>query len=272
MKSENKRNKLSKLNERIENWLSSPIVGKWAPILALLTFPPMLLIGYIVAQWDPAGPGDDPAGYDIFHNMISDLGSVRYTPSTIFLDFGAMITACWLFPIVFYLERKFAPIPKTHEDFQRTSRWRFRLVTFGTFFMHVGIIGLFGIGLFSEDRSKWMKKNYGIAGLHGLFSVIVFGGLVLAGMILGFFLLFYENDFIPRIARFILGPWMMIVPLICALNFMSYSDDIPFGPVPPSISFWEWMMLFSIMAWLIPVGFFTILDAQRELKARKIGM
>ncbi|MFX0100402.1 MAG: DUF998 domain-containing protein [Candidatus Hodarchaeota archaeon] len=260
-------NYLHIFSEKVENFLSSPKVFIISTLGAMLWFLPNLLIGYIVAQGDPAGPKlSDKAGYNIFDNFISDMGSLQYTPNTFFLDYGAMITAFLLIPIVYYIERKFAPLPRSLEEFQQTSRWRIRLVTFGNFFMIVGIIGLFGIGFFSEDRSAWFKDEYGIEGLHGTFSAIVFGGLVVGGLILGFFIIFYHNKFIHLIIRIPLGIWMMVVPLWCSINFLSYRYDLGIDPpVPPSVSYWEWMMLFSIMAWLIPLGFLSILEARRDI-------
>ncbi len=46
-----------------------------------------------------------PESYNIIDNYISDLGSIRYTPAPFVLDAIAMITACFLVPVFFYITK-----------------------------------------------------------------------------------------------------------------------------------------------------------------------
>ncbi|MFX0100403.1 MAG: hypothetical protein ACFFCS_12545 [Candidatus Hodarchaeota archaeon] len=265
MTSNRRINYLHVLNKKIEGLLSSPRAAAWSCITAIATFLTMLTIGYFVAQGDPAGPSSDAAGFNIFDNRISDLGAARFTPNVIFLDYGAMITPVLFIPTIYYLERKFAPIPRNINEYQGTSRWRFRLTTFGSFFMMLGLIGLFGIGLFSIDRNEWLMTEYSMpVSLHDIFAGCALGGLGIAGVILGFFITFYRNKFIHLAVRIPLGIWMMVVPLACGINLISYLPPLGMDHVEPSAPYWEWMMLFAILAWLVPLSILVIVEAIRD--------
>ena len=137
--------------------------------------------------------------------------------------------------------------------------------------MAIGLIGFFGIGLFSEDRSRILEQ-YGIiigtqgqsVGLHEVFSVVVFGGLVIAGIFAGILVFIYSSVIfrkpIFKILVALIGLYMIFIPPIPAYQFVMGNA--------PSAPFWEWMMLFAIMAWLVPTGFLVIKDARRSLKTR----
>ncbi|MHA1681079.1 MAG: hypothetical protein ACTSUE_08730 [Promethearchaeota archaeon] len=243
----------------IENFLTNPRTVKISLISAICTFLPAILIGYIVA-------GFDPDGYNMVDNYISDMGSVDHTPCVLFLDFGAMITAFLLIPSIFYMEKTFAPIGEQEHGYKAITRWRVRLATFGGFALMLSMIGLFGIGLFSEDRSNMLKDSLGLKHMHGFFSYIVFGGLVLSSIIMGILFIFYKLSSIPRIIGFSLGTWMVFGPITMALFFLSHVG-IGIDQVPPSAPFWEWMLLFSIFVWLIPTGSFIIHETSGIIKA-----
>jgi len=232
---------LQKKEERIEDFLTAPRTVRISTILAMVIFLSALTIGVIVAQFDPDG-------YNIIINYISDLGSFRHTPLPYFLDFGAIITAILLIPSSFYVEKKSAPLPRSPEDFQEYSRVKFRLASLGFLCMIIGVIGLFGIGLFSEDRTTPL-------GLHTIFSYIVFGGFVIAGVFFGLLNTFYST-MIPRL----LGIYMIFGPCIMAILFLTNT--------PPSRPFWEWMLLFSLFIWMIPVSIIIIKNASKELTSR----
>ncbi len=229
---------LQKKEEKIEVSLTIPKIVRISTIGVIVIFISALIIGVIVAQLDPDG-------YNIIDNYISDLGSFNHTPIPYFLDYGAMISAFLLIPIIFYMEKQFAPLPKDAKDLQNYSRMRFRLSSLGFLSMLIGVVGFFGIGLFSEDRTTPL-------GLHMIFSIIVFSGFVIAGIFFGLLITFYPTR-IPRpIGIFmIFGP--PIVAIIFLLNF------------PPSKPFWEWMIMFSIFIWIIPVGIILIKKISKEL-------
>lgn len=248
--------KLARIKNRVYDFITHPKTAKYSTILATLVFIPAIIIGYFVAQLDPDG-------YTIVDNFISDLGSFNHTPVPLFLDWGAMITAFLLIPAVFYLDRLFAPYSRDLDVPRESSRLRLRLASYALLFMLMGLIGLFGIGFFSEDRSNILEP-WGISiGLHGPFSYVVFGGLVIAGIFAGFVVFLYKTS-IPRI----LGLYMIFIPAIPALCFLGI---IP-RPDPTMVwwtsPFWEWMLLFAILVWLLPAGLAVILEANKQLTPR----
>ncbi len=249
---------IAKVKKQINDFLAHPKTAIVSSIAAMLVWIPALIIGFFVAQLDPDG-------YNIIDNYISDLGSFNHTPMPYFLDYGAMITSILLIPAVFYLEcRLLAPLSRDRNLPRESSKLRLRLASHVSFFMAIGLIGFFGIGLFSEDRSNILEP-YGINfGLHGTFSFVVFGGLVLAGITAGILLFIYRSfifkNQIFKIVGAIVGLYMILIPPIPAYLFLTGAE--------PSMPYWEWMMLFAIMGWLIPAGFLVIKDAKRLLKER----
>jgi len=222
---------LQKKEEKTEVSLTTPKIVRISTIGVNVIFLSALIIGVIVAQFDPDG-------YNIIDNYISDLGSFNHTPLPYFLDYGAMISAFLLIPILFYMEKQFAPLPKDAKDLQEYSRMRFRLSSLGFLWMLFGIVGFFGIGLFSEDRTTPL-------GLHMMFSIIVFSGFVISGIFFGLLITFY-----PMMIRRFLGIYMIFGPTIIAIIFLLN--------FPPSKPFWEWMLMISIFLWIIPVGIIMI--------------
>jgi len=229
---------LQKKEEKTEVSLTTPKIVRISTIGVNVIFLSALIIGVIVAQFDPDG-------YNIIDNYISDLGSFNHTPLPYFLDYGAMISAFLLIPILFYMEKQFAPLPKDAKDLQEYSRMRFRLSSLGFLWMLFAIVGFFGIGLFSEDRTTPL-------GLHMIFSIIVFSGFVISGIFFGLLITFY-----PMMIRRVLGIYMIFGPTIVAVIFLLN--------FPPSKPFWEWMLMISIFLWIIPVGIKMIKKTSKKL-------
>jgi hypothetical protein len=212
--------------QAITQKLTEPYVVKISIYVVLALFLPSLFIGVIIAMiWGPQG-------YSIWTNYISDLGSFNYTPAPFILDFSAMITSILLIPILLFFNNLLKSTSEAIEGSLAVEKLRLiRLV--GIFFLYIGLIGFFGIGLFSEDRSTSL-------GLHYFFSVVVFGGLTFGALFSGTYI-FLTKTFFSRV----LGLYMMIVPMLTAIFFL-------ITPEPFTIYFLEWVMLFGIIAWLIP--------------------
>ena len=193
------------------------------------------------------------------------MGSLNHTPNTFFLDYGAMITSFLLIPALYYLERHLlAPLPRERNITRESSKLRLRLGSYTSLSMVIGLIGFFGIGLFSEDRSK-MLEPYGVEiGLHGPFSYVVFGGLEIAGIFGGILLFLYSSAIFKnkafKVIGHLMGLYMIFIPPIPAYFFLTGAE--------PSMPYWEWMMLFAIMAWLVPAGALVVKDATKSLKSR----
>ena len=149
-----------KPTEKIYNSLTNPKNVKNAAMIGVISMISALILGVIVAQFDTDG-------YNIFDNYISDMGSFNHTPFPYLLDFGLMITACSMIPALFYVEKLLAPLPQNAEDLREFSRMRLRLGSYGFIWMAIGLIGMFGVGFFSEDRTTSL-------GLHWIFTIVVF--------------------------------------------------------------------------------------------------
>lgn len=237
--------KLIELKKKGYQILTHPKTAMVSVLASATIFLSAIFIGYLVAQLDPDG-------YNIIDNYISDMGSLNHTPCTLFLDFGAMITSFTLLPYFFYLDKYLAPFSRNPNE-PSSSGLRLRLSSYGLLFSMVSMFGFFGIGYFSEDRSD-ILRDVGLPGLHGPFSYLVFGGLIVTGIFFGLLILLYHTK-IPRL----LGLYMIVVPIIPGLNFVNGVD--------PSRPFWEWMILFSIFIWIIPVGVYLLLDIREKLKS-----
>lgn len=214
-----------------DDFLTNPRVVRFSIISSLITFLSAIIIGYVIAQFDPDG-------YNIVDNYISDMGSFEHTPMPYFLDYGSMIISILIIPTIYYMEQKFAPNPTELGKFERM---RYRLSGLGCFFMFTGFFGFFMIGLFSEDRTTSM-------GLHFLFSHVVFGGIVFSSLFYGLLILFYKTE-IPRL----LGLYMIIVPFTLGVLMITYYTPI-----------YEWLMLFSLLIWMIPVFLILLKDLKKE--------
>ena len=226
--------KMLKGKSRIyDNFLTNPKVVKICTFLALFVWFFALIAGYIVAQFDPDG-------YNIFHNMISDMGSFNHTPLPYFLDYGAMITAILMIPASFYMEKTIAPSP-INKGVGEFPRMMYRLSGCGAYHMFMGIFGFFMIGLFSEDRSTPLR-------LHWIFSHVVFFGLIMGTFFYGLLILFYKTD-IPRL----LGLYMVVVTFITGIILIA-----------TYVPFWEWMMLLTLMIRMVPVNAFLVKNMGKE--------
>ena len=214
-----------------DDFLTNPKVVRYSIISSLITFISALIIGYIVAQFDPDG-------YNIFDNYISDMGSFEHTPLPYFLDYGAIITSILIIPAIYHIEQKLAPNPIEMAKFERM---RFRLSGLGCFFMFFGFFGFFMVGVFSEDRTTSL-------GLHFLFSHVVFSGIVFSSLFYGLLILFYKTE-IPRL----LGLYMIIFPFTSGVLMLMYYTP-----------FYEWIMLFSLLIWMIPVFLILLKDLKNE--------
>jgi hypothetical membrane protein len=229
---------IKNIGQRAYAFLTRPDLVRKSTIAGFSIYSLAIIIGYIVAQFDPQG-------YNPLKNYISDMGSFRHTPFPYLLDFGCMITSFLLLPTILYMEKILAPLPEKAENLP-VSRMRLRLGSYGFFWMIIGLIGMFGVGLFSEDRTT-------VFGLHWLFTIVVFGGLAIGGIFFGLLILFYDT-LLPKL----LGLYMVFIP--------SMSAALAFGLGFPPIL--EWIMFFSILAYLIVGGLIVLKHINQELAAR----
>ena len=226
------------LGHKIYASLTKPKTVKFFTILAMTIFIGAICMGVIVAVIGP------PGGYNPINNYISDMGSFNYTPLPYFLDYGNMISSILLIPCVFYLEKKLAPLPKNEEDLKNMSRMRLRLGSIGWAWMIIGIIGMFGTGLFSEDRNPFY--------LHWWFTIVVFFGFAFCSFFYGLLITFFDTE-VPKV----LGVYMFIVPMIIVAILFGFG----FQP------FHEWIMFFSLLGWILPLNWIFLKELNREIES-----
>ncbi|MHA1783174.1 MAG: hypothetical protein ACTSUL_07080, partial [Promethearchaeota archaeon] len=155
-------------------------------------------------------------------------------------DIIAMVTAPFTMPIFFNLTKSilmgtwdkiFTKETSIGKKIYYSIIWISAIL--GLISLLAGSVGLFGIGLFSEDRTTELN-------LHFTFSIVVFAGLVFGSLFSGFAILL-KKTIVPRI----LGIYMMIAPFTAALLFI-------FSQPPLTKQYMEWWMLFSILFWMVP--------------------
>jgi len=165
-------------------------------------------------------------GYEIITHTISQLGSQMMTPVPIMFDIACMIGGSTTTFLYCYLSRRIK------SSCQILIKNKLILYKFALLSGVTGSIGIIFVGVFSLDRS------FGIG--HSLFSIIAFGGYVVALFIFGTLLFQYASE-IPRI----IGLTGNIPLLILIINFIL--------PTP----LLEWMLLFSILISLIPIFYWV---------------
>jgi len=247
--------------KRTYEFLVNPKVVRLCIKGALIIFIPSLIIGAIIASLlDPAGlwlsstiwnqvgmtelPADQ-AGYSIFTDYISNLGSLNYSPIPFFLDDAALITSILLVPVSFYLKKRFCTIFDQQETPEKLGK---NLSTLALIFMLLGMIGFFGIGFFSEDVADSLEyatnglAMVGILDLHEFFSMVVFLNLIIAGIILGLIGLKYAS-MIPEV--FDLNVSKSII-IIVAIEMIFLPFPMMVATVITRLPFFEWLMLFAV--------------------------
>jgi hypothetical membrane protein len=217
---------------------------RFVKICTLLVVPGFLglvIIGHIIASLY------GPYGYTIWTRMISDLGGSKYTPAPYLYDAACVIAGSLTIPVNFYLEKLLIPMPQTPGDYNKYSRLRYRIGSYAFLCSIIGSVGYILVGVFSEDRSP---NLFGLMGAHSLASTLAFAGFTFAAFFLGWIIILY-NVKIPKI----LGIYAIFGP-IAAL--------ILFAAIPTAL--WEWMLLFSILIWIIPLSFIIMNNEELQIE------
>jgi hypothetical membrane protein len=200
----------------------------------------LLIIGVIVAALL------DPDGYTIWNNWISDLGSSNDTPAPYLYDIACIIAGSMTIPLTFYMEKILAPLPKrTKFRGEHYSRLRFRLSSFAFLFSIIGNFAYIGVGIFSADRDFKALEVLGI-GPHNLMSYLAFGGFTFGAFFMGWLIVLY-NTKIPKI----LGIYGIFGPLTIAILNLIIGNELL-----------EWMLLFSILIWIIPLSLIVLMKPE----------
>ena len=230
-----------KIGNKIYEILTNLRVVKYSTIIAFITFITCTTLGYIVAQFDPPGPGLDPVGYNIIDSYLSDMGSIDHTPWPYFPVIGNIISSFLLIPTVLYMHSLLAPVSKRA---QNVSKPRIIIGIIGAIWMLIGLVGRLGLGIFTEDVS--MR-------IHWYCTVLEFAGLTFGGIFFGIIITYYDT-LLPKF----LGVYMIFVPTTLAI--------IAFGQGLQPLE--EWILTFSIIAYLFIGGIIVLKHINNELASK----
>jgi len=245
--------------------LTNPKLVKYTIIIGVPYILLTIIVSYLVAQFDiPSYDfipytnyleifGTDLAGYNIFYDVISNLGSYRYTPIPQLFNFGIMIFSLLLIPSVFYIYTLLTTNNNLKgEKNDLKSKLKRYLMILSTIGLIIGITSLFGIGFFSLDVAKYLRDLYGPVFLcldwHTISTVIFTISMTWVSVFMGILFIFFNpmmvkafDSKIRPIIFYSLGIEMLIViPIFFAITMHFL------------ISFLEWIFLLLICAWLIP--------------------
>ena len=230
------RESINKVRAKLYSVVTNFNVVKLSAIIIIIGYLLLLIIGVIIAAFF------DPDGYTIWDNWISDLGSINHTPAPFLYDIACIIAGTMTIPFTYYMEKLLAPLPKSSKlRGGHYSRLRFRLSSFAFLFGIIGNFGYIGVGIFSADRDFDFLKVLG-EGPHGIMSYLAFGGFTFGAFFMGWLIVLYDTK-IPKI----LGIYGIFGPLIITILNLIYGTPLL-----------EWMLLFSILIWIIPLSFIVL--------------
>ena len=207
----------------------------------------LIVLGIIIA-FIFGGQTAPPGTYHIWTNYISDLGGIAFTPAPYLYDLAAILCGVLSIPFWFYLETLLVPLPQKPEEYNKITRLRYRLGSYGILFSSIGSIGYVGIGFFSIDRDY---MNF----MHLFSGALAFGGFILGALFYSGIIVLY-NTRIPKILGLygIFGPFLVVgFTILVFLNF------------PVLLCLFEWLVLFSIIIWMMAVAMVIILDENLHL-------
>ncbi|MFW9968903.1 MAG: hypothetical protein ACFFDF_01800 [Candidatus Odinarchaeota archaeon] len=238
------RESINKFRAKLYNFATNFNVVKICAMGVMFGYISLLIIGVIVAALL------DPDGYTIWNNWISDLGSSNDTPAPYLYDIACILAGSMTIPLTYYMENLLAPLPKrTQLERKHYSRLRFRLSSFAFLFSIIGNFGYIGVGIFSADRDFKALSVLGM-GPHGLMSYLAFGGFTFGAFFMGWIIILYDTK-IPKW----LGIYGILGPLIVTILNLIYGST-SLGPLL------EWMLLFSILIWIIPLSLIVLLKPE----------
>jgi hypothetical protein len=223
------RQSINKARAKFYNIVTNYNFIKKSSIIVISVYFTLLLIAVIIAAiWGPYG-------YTIWTRMISDLGGSKYTPAPIIFDIACIFAGIMTIPLTFYIEKLFAPLPNRKNLGEiHYSRLRYRLSSNAFFFSLMGNIGYIFVGIFSEDRNGPLLD---FASYHDVVSFFSFAGFAFGAFFIGWIIILYDTK-LPKLFGIygIIGPPTMLFIFLYTMEAL-----------------WEWILLFSILLWIIPL-------------------
>ena len=255
-------------------FLTSPQFVKFCVISGFTIWMLTIILGILVGQLDHAGPGFDLAGFNPLINYISDLGSLRYTPLPVILNFGMMATGLLMTPVSFAIKNILIG--------DGSKIWRKIMAYITLVILLIGMAGFFFTGVLSEDTGAMfdqlfpLPENYPWHDIVADFAFIFFmsGGILVASQFILYKNILYNEIGVknPRLVRIILIiiTWVLTptffgffysVPYFDAVDtpFWGYLDAWQWSPL------WEWLLMLSIVASLFSVSFMILKPLNRKI-------
>lgn len=255
-------------------FISSPRFVKFCVISSITIWIATIIFGLLVSQLDRAGPGFDPSGFNPLINYISDLGSLRFTPLPIILDFGMMSTGLLMIPVSFAIRKLLV------SDGSKISRKILGNITI--VILLIGMIGFFLTGVLSEDTGEMFDQIIGFPfdeyPWHDIvadFAFIFFmgSGILVASQFVLFKDILEKEIGLKRsrLARILLiiNAWILtpiFFGFFYSVPYLWY--DTPFWTYLPMWQWaplWEWLLMLSIVGSLFSVSFMLIKPLNREI-------
>jgi len=260
--------------KKTEPFLTSPRFVKFCVITGFTIWMLTIILGILVGQLDQSGPGFDLAGFNPLINYISDLGSLRYTPLPVILNFGMMATGLLMIPVSFAIKNILIG------DGSKIGRKIMGYVTLAI--LLIGMAGFFFTGVLSEDTGALFDQMFPLPGnypWHDIVADFAFIFFMASGILVASqFILFkdvLEKDIQvknPRLVRIILIiiTWILTPTFFGFFYTVPYFDavDTPFWSYLPMWQWsplWEWLLMLSIVASLFSVSFMIIKPLNRKM-------
>ncbi len=203
-------------SSKIHEFLINPKVVKISTILAFSTAFSCLLIGYIIAQFGAHG-------YNMIDNFISDMGSIVYTPFPYMRTISNLTASPLFLPLAFYMKNRLASKENSEIPEKQLKYGKFGFIGMLTLF-----IGMIFTGIITEDVSYFVHSILAVIAIFGGFIATVFYGLLIVK---------FPTDIHKNIGILML----LMFPILITLTLIGI----------PSMIFYEWVLLFSLYAWMI---------------------
>ncbi|HMF33100.1 MAG TPA: hypothetical protein VKK79_16870 [Candidatus Lokiarchaeia archaeon] len=217
------------------------IKKRYLPLMAILAF------GFLLLSWWLYPP---QLHYSIFTHTISYLGDWSKTPGWWAWSIAMCVLAISFFPLILYIHRRLNQICL------KTAR-------VGSFFGVVACACIFILG-FVSDVSQPLVGPLTWDNVHMFFTYGGFGGM---GISVIFYSIVFTKDHVPRFGgKQVVGPKRSLPPHLLifgvaiatgvsqAIKEVLYPNAGWNGPGLTSISFWEWMLMFSIFIYVFWVA------------------
>ena len=194
-----------------------------------------------------------PEGYGIHTHYMSDLGDGRISPAPWIYDLSAILAGALSIPSSFYMRKVLVTNPLSLEESNR-AKLRSRLGIFALIFSLLGNFGYIGVGIWSADPSRENMFTPGLEPtMHMVMSIIVFGGFEFGAFFYGWIIVKFNDTKVPKA----IGIYGVLGPIVGLTLFLIFKQ-----------AFFEWLMMFLILAWLVPLCIVVLRNEELQLRSK----